>query len=372
MWYAIGATILVVALVIVAARRGWYPGKAGSRRRRYRRVMAKRHPKERGGFDPRPVVNTAAFLVLVAVISLAILGLEWLLPRDSLFIDIFLWVLGFALLVLVAGAILKQGLVFLENDPPTVSLLTFFGKILKVKLGEGWHFLLFRKFIFGVVTDFAHKQDVDDTVKVYLPNGAPMEISYSLTLQAPDKPEHLRTWFFSGGFNGVVNLLKNILRQRIRSWANSGVMGPQNHREALRSDKEATKIMLDRLRRDQEKVDKNTFIYLPYGAKIIRLNTEQIIPLGKLADAIAKTAEEEEERLAERVEMHHLRRQVYATMRGLSLSGEQALEAFQTERGKVEKKIEEKKYSISKAAAKALPKLKPINIVINGGSGSSS
>ena len=94
------------------------------------------------------------------------------------------------------------------------------------------------------------------------------------------------------------------------------------------------------------------------GVILERLNVSNIEVLGKTAEAADQEAKEKEERAAEAEEISHIRKQIEILSGApLNYSPEQALEILQTERGKVNKSIDEKKLNISPESRQLFEKL---------------
>lgn len=104
-------------------------------------------------------------------------------------------------------------------------------------------------------------------------------------------------------------------------------------------------------RRDQINAIRNgtgTIILLDLGIMLKRLNIGDIDVLGKVAELAEKKATEEQERLGEALEIKYVLERIGDFMKNpYNYSAEQALEAVQTERGKVVKNISESKFTIS-------------------------
>ncbi|HDH31266.1 MAG TPA: hypothetical protein ENH26_00645 [Candidatus Wolfebacteria bacterium] len=83
------------------------------------------------------------------------------------------------------------------------------------------------------------------------------------------------------------------------------------------------------------------------GIILNRLNIGEIKPLGEWAKALEMKSKEDRDRIAETVELEHVRDQIGELKTALTISSEQALEIIQTERGKVAKNISETKLNIS-------------------------
>ena len=92
------------------------------------------------------------------------------------------------------------------------------------------------------------------------------------------------------------------------------------------------------------------------GVILERLNVSNIEVLGRTAEAADQEAKEQEELKAEALEVGHLLTQI-KRLKETGYSPEQALEILQTERGKVNKSIDEKKLNISPESRQLFEKL---------------
>ncbi len=90
-----------------------------------------------------------------------------------------------------------------------------------------------------------------------------------------------------------------------------------------------------------------SFVKESLGITINRFTVNEIIVVGEVAEAAGLQAREEHQRTAEEVEIRHLVKQVQKVRDELGVGPEQAIEAIQTERGKVNKQINEGKLNIS-------------------------
>jgi hypothetical protein len=198
---------------------------------------------------------------------------------------------------------------------------------------------------------------------------AELEISVSLTW-TPNE-DYAIEYLNHGGESGVKNILADMVRERLREWAISVDRGPKNWEDALRAQDDATTVLIrdiaglpPRLFKGEEKeiirkirLGDGVQPIHQLGITLNRLNIGEIKPKGELARAAELMVKEQKEREGEKVELHHAMDRVQEIMNRLSCSYTQAIELFQTERGKVSKKITEIKGSVSDDVRKAVEQI---------------
>lgn len=91
------------------------------------------------------------------------------------------------------------------------------------------------------------------------------------------------------------------------------------------------------------------------GVILTRLNIKEVQPLGEVAKAAEKQAKEEQDRLGEITELNHVAERIRDLADKARIPAALAAEMVQTERGKVIKNIEERKYNLSPEILAALP-----------------
>ena len=95
------------------------------------------------------------------------------------------------------------------------------------------------------------------------------------------------------------------------------------------------------------------------GVTINRFTINEIVLVGKTADAVEARAQEVYEQEADAIEIRNVLKRTQELMKELSISAEQALEVVQTERGKVAKSIKEGKLNISPETREMLKSIFP-------------
>lgn len=138
-------------------------------------------------------------------------------------------------------------------DPPTKGVLVFLGKRQQVVLDEGWRFLPFYPIIFDVVMVKVVKvnQDLSEQL-VRTPDLAEIGVTVSITWtpgvssshSVEEQAEVLISFLNSGGEKGVANIIADIIKDRLRTWAFSKEEGPANWQEAVGSKEEAIAILI--------------------------------------------------------------------------------------------------------------------------------
>ncbi|MBU2036599.1 SPFH domain-containing protein [Patescibacteria group bacterium] len=167
-------------------------------------------------------------------------------------------------LILAMGSFFLQGLRRIPADPPHKAVVTTFGKRTKKVKNEGWRFFPLFPYWYGYILVNVTKINYDLPPQlVRTPDMAELEIPVSLTWTPvnelpPPKTEGpplkkdknkepksgLINYLNAGGENGVKEIINDIVRERLREWAISGLEGPQTWEEALGAREEATNILL--------------------------------------------------------------------------------------------------------------------------------
>jgi len=276
------------------------------------------------------------------------------------------------------GAYLLQGFQKIQADPPYVGIPTFLGKRQEgmQPLREGWRFLPFYPYFFGFVLVNIVKIDLDLTGEsrqlVRTPDMAEVAISVSGLFQPDYRSSRALIKFKdSGGKDGLINIITDAIRQELRIW---GVNSKRTSwKEVVEAREEAVETLIraicvkgggkeptpDQMKMFREGGD-DVFFELPsLGAKFIQLFVGEIDPTGEVAKAAEKAAKERSEQEAETVELKHIRERVAELVKpiaegGAGLSPEQAVELIQTERTKVVKTVDEKKFTVPSETREAV------------------
>jgi len=162
----------------------------------------------------------------------------------------------FSLVLLAIGALVLQGLVKVQAQPPHKGVMTFLGKRTEKVLDEGWHFLPLYPFVFGVVpvnvTRVEQDFKTDESGPVRTPDRAELKILDSATW-TPDSETKggLIAYLNAGGEAGVRSQLEDIVNERLREWVTSRDEGPLTWEEAIAARDEAVAIIVAAILVDQ-------------------------------------------------------------------------------------------------------------------------
>jgi hypothetical protein len=127
-------------------------------------------------------------------------------------------------------------------------------------------------------------------------------------------------------------------------------------------EEEEKELALERAKERKRQVQKirsgeGDLEIIDLGMRLERLNISNVEVTGEAGKAADQQAKEQEEMQAEELEITHLLNQVKRLREEGKYSPEQALEAFQTERNKVTKAIDEKKLNVSPETRKLIKSL---------------
>lgn len=140
-------------------------------------------------------------------------------------------------------------------DPPHRAILLVLQKRTNRILGEGWRFFPFYDTLFGaiLINVAKHNEDLSGQI-VRTPDKARLSIKISITWSAGSwkawetKPEReaelLNNFINSGGEEGVKKIYKDIIEDRLRTWAFSAEEGPVSWEEAMRAKDDAIAILI--------------------------------------------------------------------------------------------------------------------------------
>jgi len=264
------------------------------------------------------------------------------------------------------GAYVLQGLRQIPANPPHKGAITRLGKRLKNEIAdEGWVFLPFYPFYYGVITVNVTKKNLDlEPEEIRTPDLAELSVPVSVTYT----PTNLISYLDAGEEMGVNNIVSDVIEEALREWAINDDREPKSWVNALKQRGDAIPILINAVLGrdhdtpiDSEEVAKTRagngdMECLALGFKLNRLNIGEIKPLGALASAAEQDAKEERERLAETRELEHVRDRIKDLV-AMGFSREQALEIVQTERNKVAKSINESKFTIPSETRESLERV---------------
>ena len=292
--------------------------------------------------DVRRIVNAMVGIVII-VLALGV----WVWTQNPWF--------GVSTFLALIGTYILQGLKKIPADPPHRGALTFFGRRLGTVLEEGWRFLPFFPWVFGVVLVNVVRKNLDLAPEdVRTPDLAELSVPVSVTYT----PTALVAYLNSGGESGVNNILADAVGEVIREWAITPDYGPETWEEALRARGEALRIVINTLAgRDVlaaldpteialMRAGNGSLVSQALGIVINRVNIGEMKLLGALAEAAEKAAKEERERVAETIELQHIAARVIE-LKAQGFSNEEAIRIIQTERGKIVQTISESRLNVS-------------------------
>lgn len=144
------------------------------------------------------------------------------------------------LLFFIVGAVFIGGWRRIPADPPCKAVLTFFGRRLKTKLDEGWHWIF--PGIYGLIRVNVERKILDITTTVRTPDRASSEIPIMITFRPLDS--HLIEYLNSGQEAGTKKQLEGKIKERLREWAMSGEEGPTDWRELNKSQLPAISALI--------------------------------------------------------------------------------------------------------------------------------
>jgi len=276
------------------------------------------------------------------------------------------------LLILIGATLifLAISLRHIPADPPHIAVVTFLGRRLRKFKREGYRLFPFYPVIYNAVLINMTKKNQDLPPQVVRTHDlAELEINVSLTWTPNEN--YAIEYLNHGEESGVRNILADMVRERLREWAISVDRGPKNWEEALRAKDEATLVLIRdiaglpvELSKEEEKeiirkirMGDGVQPISQLGITLNRLNIGEIKPRGELARAAELVVKEKKEREGEKVELYHAMERIKEIMEALGCSYTQAIELFQTERGKVSKKITEIKGNVSDDVRKAIEQI---------------
>jgi len=271
-------------------------------------------------------------------------GIAMLPVTIGLVIGIFLITIGLLLLRACLG--------YIPATPPHVGVVTIHGERKPIIKKEGWHlFWPFFPLWYSVILVNVEKKHKDLHPKdVRSEERAELDVEISITYTPDSKDvKDLNEYINTGGKAGVENILDDIIEEgTIDFAADKGwkVFYESDVREELLISlvKKLTGISDEELKEKVEEVRRGNGVEkIPYlGIVLNRLNIGMRRIKGKLGEEAERVAVEKRQRDAEKVELKHVQVRTKEFQK-VGLTPKDALEAVQTERGKVEKKIIEYK-----------------------------
>ena len=253
-----------------------------------------------------------------------------------------LWGIGFML----AGIILL--LLCLRNisaAPPYVGLITIWGEKKPEIKKEGWRIIApFFPFWLDIILVCMEKRNKDfDPKIVRTSEQAELTIRVSITW-TPDE-SNLIEYVNIGGQKNVENIFDDIVEQECREYAydKTWVQCLEQREEMIETlitviTGESNPEIIKDARRGNSKIPIPSL-----GIVLNRLNIGAITISPNLSAEAEKIAIEQRKRDAETIQLNHVKQRILELMKGTSLTEYEAMEAIQTERGKITKEIKEYK-----------------------------
>jgi len=145
-----------------------------------------------------------------------------------------LWLM-LAMAISLGALFVVNGLNKIPADPIHKGLLTFLGRRQEVVLKEGWNFFPLRPFVFDFILIKTEK--VSDEIprqEVRTPDRALVTMTSSVTWTPgiAEEPSSYLMYLNCGGEVGVKKIMRNVIEDRIKTWASSNKEGPANWEEA--------------------------------------------------------------------------------------------------------------------------------------------
>lgn len=297
------------------------------------------------------------YVVFVTFVSLIVAATVHVLPAVSVFLG-------------ALGLINLLGWEKIPADPPNRALLMHFGKRIPELIDEGWRFLFPGVYTLVLVPFGIWTLKLPDQL-VLTPDMATVKVPVTIIGQVDageSIPEHeqgqaLILYKNAGGEEGVQEIIIVKAAKALRKWGanlevNKGtVEEPDWHEgiweDAVRSGDEAAKKIAENICGHSLTPDEmstfegeNGFLrMIDFGVRIHGVEIGEIESTGDLAEAAGQKAKERRDRMAEEIELEHIRKQV-GLLEDVGFTTESATELIQTERKKVTKVIDQKQLSI--------------------------
>lgn len=267
------------------------------------------------------------------------------------------------LLIFIGLALLffATSLRFIPSQPPHVAVVIRLGKRLRKVKGEGLRLFPLCPYLYNaILIDVSKKHQDLRNIPVHTPDLGEMTISASLTWTP--LPTHAIEYLDHGGEPGIRTVLDNIGYAALRKWATASEGGPKDLEEALKTPHGTDEILIPMLvglapdlsmeerAENARRVRTGEGVPIPLlGITLNRLNIRTLQTSGVVAQTSEKIARVKKEIGAGSPEIRYLEEAIRSLKESTGVTNEQAIELLQTERGKVEKKIQELKIGVSPA-----------------------
>jgi hypothetical protein len=254
---------------------------------------------------------------------------------------------------------------YIPADPPHIAVVTFLGQRLRKIKREGYRLFPFYPVICNAVLIEMTKQNQDLSAQIVRTRDlAELEVSVSLTWTPSE--DYAIEFLNNGGQNGVRNILQDMVRERLREWANSHdwitILGAHDESTTMiirdvaglssYLSKEQQETMIRRLR-----FGDGVQPIPQIGITLNRLNIGEIKPKGELAHAAERMVTKLEQIKGVKVELDYVVKTANEITKVLGCSAQEAIELLQIERGKVPKRINEMRLSVSDEMVKMVEQI---------------
>lgn len=158
-----------------------------------------------------------------------------------------------SLLLIIAGVVIYvvlQALAKIPADPPCIALVTLFGEPIPKVKKNGYRLFFFRPFVFGyILIDVSKKNSKAEDIPSQLlraPDRAELEFYPELTWmpQGDDAKDLIEGYIKSGREDGVWNILRGIVQEKLRQFVTSSIEGPQTGEKMLEAGDDCVAILL--------------------------------------------------------------------------------------------------------------------------------
>lgn len=185
---------------------------------------------------------------------------------------------SFAFFVGLASMFTYLSLLKIEASPPQKGIVTHLGAFNGEVLDAGWHLLPGNPFVFNFIPIDATKVPLTFNIRVNTPDSVPLDMEVNIVFKfdaSPEENKRAKTYAYreflnSGGKDGVTEIIKDIVHERIREWSTSKNEGPQTWEDARTARSEAIAVLVKAILGDNlEHVDDEipTSTLLRYYAK---------------------------------------------------------------------------------------------------------
>lgn len=338
---------------------------------------------------------------------------------------------GIGMFFFLALTFLGQGLLTVPATPPSVGLVTFLGRRTELVIEEGLRFLPFREILFGVIIVKVQKMDFDFTPQgIRTPDLAVLGVKVSATV-TPDLKnlvaylnsggergvrgildnivqDRLRGWALSpsegpADFREALGAQSEVISVLLEAITSLPPLHPTIHTSTLLNffsnpplppsvhaivvwgkDWGGLREKLSHLSPDKHSALERSVaerreliraarsgaccsVIPSLGVVINRLTLGEMTASGAVVNAAEGVAREQQERVAESIELAHVIDKIKELSRTLKLSPEAVIRLIQTERGKAKIEITEHLLSASPETLNLLRYLGEVLVNKNGG-----